>query len=164
MVDRRRWFAAVASLAAGLFALPGRVAAGFFRRGRCHAPPPCSPVYDWSCDPCAEFTSCGVTIVVPQPNTSESHSSFKMSGTGSGGYGGLTVTCELSGGPASKPNQDIVSKPVAVNSMTNGWTCNFDGTDAAAPVAPDFGTLSYTATLKATISCGASYTVTASVT
>jgi hypothetical protein len=51
--------AAAASLAAGLFALPGRAAAGF-RRGRCHAPP-CCPLPEQSCH-CCYSGSCLTTI------------------------------------------------------------------------------------------------------
>ncbi len=141
MIDRRGWFAAAASLAAGLFALPGRAVAGLFRHRRCHAPQTCAPVYDLSCGPCGEY-ACTVTINSPTSGQTYSHNNdLIMSGTASGSYGGLTVQCELR---SSNPDQDIKPDPVAVD--TNGnWSYTFKNLDP--PVAP---MNSYQAVLSAT--------------
>jgi hypothetical protein len=76
MIDRRRWFTTAASLAAGLFILPGRAAAGFFRRNRCPATVPPCPAYvpARECVPCHEAafeptatTGCTISITQPPP-------------------------------------------------------------------------------------------------
>jgi hypothetical protein len=140
MLSRRRWFAAAGSLAAGLFALPGKAVAGVFRRGRCQAP--CPPVEDSNCLVPSGDGVVGLpeiprncTVNINPPSTTSPISlpanAVTVSGTASCTPAGptLAVVCMLTSGT---PSQNLYSGYLSVTGGTWG-PFQFSGVQAANP-------------------------------
>ncbi len=129
MLDRRRWFAALGSLTAGLLLFPARAGAWRFRRKRCQPQLPCSP-----CVPSTQETLLSTTGVIhitsvdpPDPTSRP----FTVNGTWSipayGGYAQVQCTIDYPG--ANPPIASVSSGKFTAQGRTT-WYWKFDNANA----------------------------------